>query len=112
METIETIMMWHRDTFPEATLDGQKKKFDEELGEFLNAKTVEEHYKELSDMFIVACGVARFSVRATSMFAIVEMNIKDDELFQAALDKKMELNRQRKWDKGNGEYKHIGEDNG
>lgn len=36
-ETIETIIQWHAETFPNATLDGQIEKFNDEHKEWERA---------------------------------------------------------------------------
>lgn len=111
METIASIIKWHEETFPNATLLGQEEKFQEEFIEWNNAKGTENEIKELADMFIVACGVARFDVTC-ELFAIIDQNIYDFVEFQEALDNKMKLNRSRVWEKKDGLYKHVGVDNG
>lgn len=111
METIASIIKWHEETFPDATLVGQEEKFQEEFIEWNNAMGTENEIKELADMFIVACGVARFDVTC-ELFAIIDQNIYDSGEFQEALDNKMKLNRSRVWEKKDGLYKHVGVDNG
>lgn len=111
METIESIRQWHEETFPDATFEGQTNKFSEEVQEYIDAMGTEKELTELADMFIVACGISRFSSN-NALFELVDSRIKDKEEFQKVVDEKMKINRERKWDKGNGEYKHIGEDNG
>lgn len=111
-ETIDTIIDWQKNTFPDANLEGQREKFLEELREFYNAQTSQEQLAELVDMFIVACGVARFdTVEALSEFTCVRergnhvmINWSD---FEKAVDSKLEKNRKRIWNKtGNGTYHH------
>ena len=112
MESFETIINWHEETFPEATFEGQKKKFEEEETEWLNASE-EDKLWELADMFIVACGIARFDCEyALQCFASVNDKVDDWEAFGIAIIEKMKVNKKRQWSKGNGEYKHIGADNG
>lgn len=115
METIETIIQWHRETFPDATEKGQCSKWYDEMVEFTCA-TISNNYKdtllELADLFIVACGLARLRpIRAGGYFGIItglmgiyqisEMQLKD------AVDKKMQINRGRQWDFKGGKYHHI-----
>lgn len=109
-ETIDTIITWHKNTFPDATLDGQKTKFEEELNEYRQDKTM----LELADMFIVACGVARFdSIVALEYFAVVFKALLEWKIIgawgvlQEVVNTKMEKNRKRVWKKtGNGTYHH------
>ena len=109
-ENIASIIKWHEETFPEATLDGQMAKFNEEYDEWKDAKTPEESNKELADMFIVACGLARFTYDPV-FFSLVHTLGNSLDLHKS-INEKMKLNRTRQWTKGNGEYKHIGVDNG
>lgn len=111
-ETIKSIIEWHTKTFPDATLAGQKAKFDEEIIEYNKAETQAEIASELADLFIVACGIARFNnIQATTYFALVwhayshSFIIESD--FEEALNKKMAKNRKRVWNKtAEGTYHH------
>ena len=44
-ETIISIAKWHEETFPDATLDGQKVKYTEELHEW-----EESQYEDISEL--------------------------------------------------------------
>lgn len=111
-ETIKTIMDWHEQTFPDATLDGQIVKYNEELKEFV--ATDYKDITELADLFIVACGIARFDMHQGLFYfadvydwynADIELS---PETLQAAVDKKMEKNRMREWGKtAEGTYHHT-----
>ena len=108
-ETIKTIMEWHEETFPGATLTGQIKKFLEEAREYNQNPSVDE----LVDMYIVACGVARFnSLMAMKYFGLVKRLQKNTrgagvKNFHSAVYKKMKKNRNRVWGKsGDGVYHH------
>jgi len=112
METIETIIQWHKETFPDTTLEEQEKKFIIEFDEYIEAIGEERQIKELADMQIVACGIARFN-RARSQI-LTNKVLKYAEKFKHNLDdlneaiqEKMAINRKRKWHKVNGEYRHI-----
>ena len=117
-ESIKSIIDWHEQTFPDATLDGQMDKFQQELKEFAATLEPDADYnhllEELADMYIVACGVARFSIeRALSCFTVVNAfkdlyRLCSFEL-EEMVDKKMAINRQRKWSIGKGNYQHVGE---
>lgn len=110
METIASIIKWHEETFPDATMERQMAKFNEEYDEWKDAKTPEESNKELADMFIVACGLARFTY--DPMFFSLVHTLGNSLDLHKSINEKMKLNRTRQWTKGNGEYKHIGVDNG
>ena len=110
-ETIDTIIAWHRETFPDATLDGQLSKYQEEQQEF-----VESDYKDLSelaDMFIVACGIARFDIQEGIFYMVDIYDWLDSDLpysdkdFINEVERKMEKNRKRVWKKtAEGTYHH------
>ena len=110
-ESIVSIIQWHTETFPDADLAGQKAKFEEELNEYNEAVTMEE----LADMYIVACGIARFdSVAALEYFAVVFKALMTWQIVGAkgvleqCIDRKMEKNRKRVWKKqDNGSYHHT-----
>ena len=111
-ETAKTIQKWHEESFPDATLDGQLGKLQEEIKEYMDAKTDEEKLFELADMAIVVMGIRRFDEKhAKELIFMVYENASEDgfdmtELWDA-IQKKMEQNRKRKWTKKNGLYKHT-----
>lgn len=108
-ENIVSIIKWHEDTFKDATQEGQVKKFVAERNEY--RQSCSRDVMELADMFIVACGIARFnSLVAMAAFAQVNKelglsNFTTNEL-EEAINKKMKINRNRKWDFQNGLYQH------
>lgn len=109
-ETIASIIKWHEQTFPDATLEGQMAKFADERKEFEQEPSLEEW----SDMFIVACGIARFdSILAlhyfSDCFKILERQAIRNIYIQQAVDKKMQINRNRKWNKIGNKFQHIEE---
>ena len=114
METIETIIEWHKETFPDTTLEEQFRKFELEKKEFLKAKSTIDGLKEIADMYIVACGFSRFNEPISKLLfkkvnsACLLIDVIDEEL-QKAIDEKMAINRKRKWHKVNGEWRHIDE---
>lgn len=108
-ETIQSIIEWHTKTFPNATLEGQLEKFKKERKEWLDSEHTD--ISELADMFIVACGVARFSiVDALYLFkdCIDEASkaVITFGMLETAIEKKMGINRKRKWNFENGQYQH------
>ena len=122
-ESILSIAQWHKDMFPDATLDGQRLKWMEEKREWkeslrqVTKDLVCWDVKELADMFIVACGLTRFSdAEAMFCFGCVERELCSS-LFatsdlENAIDKKMEHNRARIWEKqANGSYRHVDDGN-
>lgn len=121
-ESILSIAQWHKETFPDATLDSQKLKWAEEKREWeesRHAVTVDVvigDISELSDMFIVACGLTRFSdPEAMFCFATVAHELYNSSYatkdLADAIDEKMAKNRSRTWKNINGLYKHEGGNN-
>lgn len=101
-ESIKTIIQWHEQTFPDATLEGQIEKFDDEVKEFYEAELLsDEAATELADCFVVGCGMARFSfLSAMNAFSFVlGYLVGEDEFakkFLSAVENKMQTNRKRK----------------
>lgn len=112
-ETIKSIIEWHEQTFPDATLEGQIEKLDDELSEYGESECLEE----LADLFIVACGIARFDnisalvafERVSEILKLWRVNYDKPVPLQMAIDNKMAINRKRKWSIGKGNYQHISE---
>lgn len=110
-ESIKSIIEWHEKTFPDATLEGQIKKFNEEYNEYHVASP---DMRELADMYIVVCGIARFDgVIALEFFSVVFQILHSWNtvgavyVFKEIIDEKMEKNRKRIWKKtGEGVYHH------
>lgn len=115
METIETIIQWHKETFPDTTLEEQEKKFLIEFDEYIEAIGKDEQTKELADMQIVAYGIARFNRERSQV--LTDKVLKYAEKFKHNLDdlneaiqEKMAINRKRKWQYANGEWRHKNDD--
>lgn len=110
-ESISSIVSWHEKTFPDATLEKQQEKFCDEFAEFQKCDDAHRDHRleELADCFIVACGISRFSTDlALLAFATVAdyHSAQQDGNLQAAIDRKMAINRRRKWNAQNGKYQH------
>lgn len=109
-ETIETIMQWHKETFPDTTLEEQLNKFLLEYAEWAKSDETDE----IADMFIAGCGIARFSLLEFSkVFSIIintlfHCRLKEEDLVEP-INSKMAINRKRTWHKVNGEYRHVDE---
>lgn len=112
-ETIKSIILWHEQTFPDATLEGQIEKFDDELSEYGESECLEE----LADLFIVACGIARFDnvsalvafERVCEILKLWRVNYGKPVPLQMAIDNKMKINRKRKLGCNKGYYQHVDE---
>ena len=108
-ETIKSIIDWHETTFPDVTLEGQKEKYHKEFQEWYMSGC--KDISELADMVICACGVARFStVDALYLFKDcideVSKTVITFGMLETAIEKKMGINRKRKWNFENGQYQH------
>ena len=112
-ETVASIIKWSEETFGDnITLEGQLKKFKEEKAEWLATNRTD--IEELADLAIVASSIARFSVVA-AMFCFDRV---EEELcrsifvtreLEEAINKKMQKNLLRTWEKKDGRYQHISE---
>lgn len=112
-ETIDTIIQWQKETFPDADLEGQKQKWKEEYKEYLYTEiNTEEELFEIADMIIVSAGIARFDYwlgldYLYETFAITYKRCGWCVNVWEAVEKKMEKNRKRVWKKqDNGSYHH------
>lgn len=114
-ETIASIIKWHEQTFPYATLEGQEQKWEDERLEWENASSrTPDELLELADMVIVCCGIMRFDYANGFNYLSVTLGKLyftpfDGEQLWNAVEKKMQINRQRKWGIGKGNYQHIEE---
>lgn len=113
-ESIASIVEWQEKTFPEATLSKQLEKYMDERDEFLAALSRKDRLIELADMFIVACGISRFSsYSALECFEDIAWLTRINEISRyamtKAIDKKMAINRRRKWNSLGGKYQHLSE---
>lgn len=114
-ETIQSIIQWHTETFPDATRGGQIEKWHDEEKEF--KKTIqgtEEELYELADMVIVSAGIMRFNYKlgfdylARTLQYMINAGYVGQDLWEA-VKLKMQINRKRKWGCNKGYYQHIDE---
>lgn len=114
MKTIKNISpleiaAWHQKTFPDTGLEGQIAKLEEEKKEWEASKDL----MELADIYIVACGLTRYSSAYSMMaFHFVEEECMLNAIFHKdlleAVDKKMGINYNRVWKATKeGSYHHI-----
>lgn len=115
-ETIDSVIAWHRETFPNATASGQLDKWEEEYTEFRDAckcGTTTEQIDELVDLFIVACGIMRFNTERgcynlAHCCELRRLHRFYMPTFYERLNAKMAKNRARKWEyTGDGNYHHV-----
>ena len=108
----EKVSKAHEKLFPEATLETQCAKFDEEYEEFKNATEDEDICYEYADCFIVAAGIYRFNKglgECLGKLLVTDLGKNSTlrgELAEAVVNK-MNKNIKRKWDNKNGLYKHT-----
>lgn len=108
----EKVIKVHEQLFPDATLESQCNKFNEEYEEYKNATQGEEICYEYADCFIVAAGIARFSKglgECLGRLLVIDLgkNYNLRESLAIAIVDKMNKNIDRKWDNNNGFYKHT-----
>lgn len=103
------IIEWHTKTFPDATMEGQLIKLEEELNELVNAKNKKEKLKEAADVYIVLCGLKRLD-SYIGKFIIQHWFSGTDNLYNAVVEK-MDKNKSRSWAKTTeGTYHHTNEE--
>ena len=114
-ETIASIILWHEQTFPDATMKGQIEKWFDEEKEFKQTipGTDEEKY-ELADLVIVSAGTMRFNYGRGFDFLSKTLQYMIDADYVGTMlweevEEKMQINRKRKWSVGKGNYQHVGE---
>lgn len=108
-ETVESIAKWHKETFPGSTLEAQNDKFVKEFEEWRESGY--QDILEIADMYIVACGLKRFSELAfTACMTIITCECYKQgittQMLENAVNKKMEVNRKRIFEYNNGMYQH------
>ena len=114
-ETIASIILWHEQTFPDATLEVQEQKWQEERKEWEDTSYGSKYeLEELADMVIVCCGIMRFDYTKgfcylTSTLCKISVMAFNGTGLWRAVENKMTINRQRKWGKGKGNYQHVEE---
>ena len=111
-ETIKSIIEWHEQTFPDATLEGQEQKWEDERDEWENTSYGSKYeLEELADMVIVCCGIMRFDYAegfdylANTLGKIQVMPTNGKDLW-GAVERKMAINRNRKWNKIGNKFQH------
>lgn len=112
-ESIASIIKWHEQTFPDATLEGQMQKWCDERLEWENTPTgTPDELYELADMVIVSCGIMRFDYAKGFDYLSVTLGklyitpFEGEQLWKA-VENKMAKNRKRIFiHSGQGHYQH------
>ena len=100
------IIEWHTKTFPDATMEGQLIKLEEEMNELANSANSEEGLKEAADVYIVLCGLKRWDSYIGNFVMYYGFSYEDD-LYEAIVEK-MNKNKARVWAKtAEGTYHHT-----
>lgn len=109
-ELMKEIAKWHEKTF-DTTMRAQCLKLDEELSEVLDAKSLDEWYKEMADvLFVFAALVYRFKdpISRAMLTMVLCVCHKDGPRLMQELVAKFEKNKKRVWIKQpDGTYHHA-----
>ena len=107
--TVDKIVNWHKKTFPDCTYESQLAKLDEELKEVVDAQRngeKEKSYNEAADVYIVSVVLfGRFKSTIGAYFIGFLEEYQVPELSKR-VDRKMDINKKRTWQKVNGVYRH------
>lgn len=117
------IAKWNKETFVDATVDGQLLKLSEEFEELRDAIEAGDFLmSEKADCFIVAAGLKERFGNELGRFVLYHLIDEMTEIgeeraaeYMEAIEKKMEINKRRakekRWKKmPDGRWKHEGED--
>ena len=115
MIDLEKMAKEHEKLFPNATLESQVWKLEEETKEFQSAETEQDEMKELADVLIVCGGLYRWcplvaKTQADAVYSAIyyiDVNVLD---FENEVNRKWQINLKRKWEWNGKTYKHIGKD--
>ena len=115
MIDLEKMAKEHEKLFPNASLESQIWKLEEEMHECNMAKTTDEKKNEFADILIVCGGLYRW-------LPIVSKNIMKDAYRKSGyqeisetdideeVDNKWQINLKRKWAWNGKTYHHVGDD--
>lgn len=99
------ILEWHKKTFPDAKIEKQLMKLEEEYTEL--CKSFGGDIMEAADVYIVASVLKyRFNSKIGGCFlGLIDESWKYMEIMKA-IKEKMEINKKRKWTFKKGVYRH------
>lgn len=101
---IEDVTKWHTETFPDADLDSQIKKLEEELREYY------EKFDDLELADVLICSIAlwrRFGCQIGHAVFVYAEKIVGGDKANRLVGEKMRINRKRIWQKKDGVYRHV-----
>ena len=106
MIDLEKMAKEHEKLFPNASMESQVFKLDEEVREYIEAEDEEKIKRERADIIIVCCGLYRWFPRLAEAIAAMfyDATIKEEII------RKWEINKRRKWEWNGKTYKHVGKD--
>ena len=107
--TDKKIVNWHKKTFPDCTYESQLAKLDEELKEVVEAQRngeKEHSYDELADVYIVSTVLKERFDSTIGKYFIGLLNEHPSPESLKRVDRKMDINQKRTWQKVNGVYRH------
>lgn len=99
------IANWNKVRFPKNYITMQRRKVEEEIGEFNDAISRKDKLEELADVYIAFAGLSRFSSIGAFVCKLFE-HMPDYEMLRQTVDWKMGYNVRRKFDK---KMHHIAE---
>ena len=106
MIDLEKMAKEHEQLFPKASLESQVWKMEEELKEYEEAEDGLQQRKERADILIVCAGLYRWCpILATN----IAYDFYDDKAGEE-VNRKWQVNLNRKWEWNGKTYKHIGKD--
>ena len=111
MIDLEKMAKEHEALFPKASLESQVWKMEEEIKEYDEACSLEQIIKEVSDIVIVCAGLYRWCPKTATALAVQyqrEPEYWDD--IEAEVNRKWQVNLNRKWEWNGKTYKHVGKD--
>ena len=106
MIDLEKMAKEHEKLFPNATLESQVWKLDEEMLEYKNAETSEVQLQERADIIIVCAGLIRWcKVLGITIFHNFYSGYYDK--VESEVNRKWQINLKRKWEWNGKTYKHV-----
>lgn len=106
IETPQSIAEWSAEVFPTLTKEAQEAKLAEEIVEYIKAPD-DKKVKELADIYIVA-SILKHRFGSDFGFAMFRgLFTLDMTPVYKEIDRKMNVNRSRKWVWNGKTYKHV-----
>ena len=106
MINLEKLSKEHEALFPNATLESQVWKLEEEIKEYRDATSVEQLIKEAADVIIVCAGLFRWCPTLAKIIA-ADFCVR---MTEEEVNRKWQVNLNRKWEWNGKTYKHVGHD--